>query len=286
MDKRILILGATGLVGSALMRALETKSDVKILGTYYSQAQRGYSYVDMKNLKSLDSVLASFRPNDIYIPAAITNVDLCETDTSARKVNVDAVNFLVEYSLSYPCRLIFFSSSFVFDGKLRDRAYSTYDRPMPLNEYGIQKLLSERAVLGSGAHNIVVRTVGVFGQDETRKNFGFQVVDNINMGKEMEVANDQFINPILSDDLALSTIRAAELGYVGILHIAGSEEVSKYEFALDIARVFELPSALIKQVPTVGLHKKANRPKNGCLNNSVVSEITYTKSLERFRDNF
>jgi dTDP-4-dehydrorhamnose reductase len=286
MDKRILVLGATGLVGSALMRGFEHKSDVKVLGTYCTQPTMGYSFVDMREPKSLISLLSMFSPNDIYVPAAMTNVDKCETESSARKVNVDAIDLLVRYSASHPCRIIFFSSSFVFDGQMKDRSYSVYDRPMPLNEYGLQKLISERTVLNASANNIVVRTVGVFGPDETRKNFGYQVVDSINMRKIFIAPTDQIINPILSDDLAMSTIRAAEMGYVGVLHVAGSEGVSKYEFALDIAKTFELGTQLIHPTVSKEMHKMARRPVNGCLNNSIAPNFEYFKSLERFRDSF
>lgn len=287
MDKRVLVVGGTGLVGSALMRRLEHKSNLKLLGTCYTQVMTDDCvYMEMENPMSIAEIFGQFQPHEVYVTAAITDVDRCENDVSTRKVNVDAIANIVKMANRHKTKIILFSSSYVFDGNTKT-SYTIYDKPMPINEYGRQKFLAERSVLYDGLDgNLVVRTVGVFGKEDARKNFAYKVVDNIMLGNKVYAPDDQYMNPIISDDLASATIRAVELGYNGVLHIAGAECVSKYEFALDIARTFRLDESMIIPVTSDKLHQPAKRPTNACLKNTVTSEYNYLMSLDRFADAF
>lgn len=283
MDKRVLVIGATGLVGSALMKIL-SNMDLKVIGTYYSQTAYDYEYLNLSSLKNINSLLEKYHPNEIYIAGAVSNVDYCEQSPEiSYAVNVAAIKHLVKYSDANNTRLIFFSSSYVFNGN-QDRPYTIYDSPMPLNMYGQQKLIAEKDILNGCEKNIVVRTIGVFGKEDARKNFGYKVVDNISLGKLVRVPTNQLLNPILSDDLASLTVKAVESDYRGLLHIAGQEEVSKYDFAVDIAKTFGLPvQSIIPHNINVG---KALRPANGCLQNSFTTECNYLESLQRFFNDF
>lgn len=283
MDKRVLVIGATGLVGSALMRILE-RMDISVLGTFYSQGDNSYQYMNLASIPSIDSILNVFHPNEIYIAGAISDVDRCEIEPEKTYgANVGAIRHLVKYSNNTNTRLIFFSSSYVFNGN-QERPYTIYDSPMPLNSYGLQKLLAEKEILNGCDRNIVVRTVGVFGKEEARKNFGYRVVDNILAGRLVRVPTDQLMNPILSDDLASLTVKAVESDYRGLLHIAGQECLSKFDFAVDIARTFDLPEQSIVQ--STHNKGKALRPVNGCLQNSFMTDCNYLESLERFSHDF
>jgi dTDP-4-dehydrorhamnose reductase len=179
---------------------------------------------------------------------------------------------------AFRCRVIFFSSSYVFDGNSA-APYTVWDTPHPLQQYGIHKLISEKAVL-SNQENVVIRTVGVFGDEDARKNFACQVLDSLSAGEPIHVPEDQTFNPIESNNLANLSVRMAESGFSGLLHIAGQEVVSKYDFALDVAQMFSLDRSMIH--PVSG-HKRgtAIRPKNACLVNSVQAN-NYEDSLRVF----
>lgn len=288
MDKRILVIGGSGMVGSAIMRRLRHLPNTKVLGTYYTQQDaEDCVLMDLANPLSIGEVFGSFSPQEVYLTAAFTDVDVCEHDTLARKINVDGVRDVVKLANRSKAKICMFSTSYVFDGTQVGGGYSVYDTPHPINSYGLQKMLGEKSVLNDGLDgNIVIRTVGVFGHDEQRKNFGYKVVDNLLMGSKVYAPDDQFMNPIYVEDLASASIRAMELGYMGVMHIAGSEYVSKYDFALDIAQTFELPTADIIPVKSDQLKQLAKRPFNACLRNTMTSEFSYTMGLGRFKDAF
>lgn len=277
MDKRVLVIGATGLVGSALMRQLQGWMNITTLGTYYSQPTEDYAYLELENFHSIDRVVGEFHPNFIFVPGAATNVDRCETDASTYRVNVEAIQHIAELSKKLHYKIALYSTSYVFDGKT-ESPYTIYDTPMPINEYGVQKLLAERAVLA--VNGLVIRTVGVFGIDETRKNFVYQMLDGATLGQHLDIVDDQFINPILSDDLARHSVQAMNAGLHGVIHLAGSECVSKYQFALDIAEVFDLPICYFHPVSSKFYNRKSLRPRNGCLASTMEPEHSYFESLE------
>ena len=96
----------------------------------------------------------------------------------------------------------------------------------------------------------------------------------------MFVSKTQRINPIHSEKLACHTVNLVEDGLSGLVHVAGSEEMSKYDFALDIAAKFQLDTTNLVGVETSTVPGKAARPLNGCLTGGVSSD--YETSMELF----
>jgi dTDP-4-dehydrorhamnose reductase len=52
----------------------------------------------------------------------------------------------------------------------------------------------------------------------------------------------------------------------GLYHIAGSEYIDRYHFALKLAHVFNFDSKLVKPIKTPELKQKAPRPLNSSFN--------------------
>lgn len=273
MGKKVLVIGSSGLVGSALMDVLVEK-EYDVIGTNSKS-------LDLSNWFDIRIFLAKTMPDEIYLPAAITQVDRCETDPLAHKVNVDGVRTILNWA-GGRVKVIFFSSSYVFSGKSDcGRGYSVWDIPHPLQIYGTQKLLSEAATL-KYPDNLVIRTSAIFGREEKRKNFGYQVLKSLEASKKHIAPTDQWINPILASDLASSVVSMVECGVSGVLHVAGDEDVSKYDFGKDIANEFGYDTKLIEPVFTSQLGQIAKRPVNGCLRTSIKPKYTYLESIEKF----
>lgn len=144
----------------------------------------------------------------------------------------------------------------------------------------------ERQILQSDARYVIIRTVGVFGEERRKKNFGKQVCNAIFSKKTVFAPTDQFMNPILSTDLADISIKLAESKVKGIYHVAGDECLSKFEFAKRIARNFNLEH-LVKGVTSDEMKQKAKRPRMGALNCSELLNVghkipSFEGGLSRF----
>lgn len=263
------IIGARGLVGSALKRQLpDAVEGIPV------EPKKGTKqvYADITKYESLFKQFSLIRPDVVYLAASIAHVDRCEESRGTDTVNVSGALTVLRLCESFGSRLVYFSSSYVFDGNQKE-PYRETDVPNPINYYGEQKRIVETAINGSDSnHNLIVRTVGIYGVERLKKNFAKQVISNIFAGREVYAPYDQYMNPIWSNDLARVTIQLVDKRQKGIVHVAGNTCMSKYEFAKEIAKHFGLEK-MIKPVKTETMQQKAKRPVNGCLDCSYLQRL-------------
>ena len=75
----------------------------------------------------------------------------------------------------------------------------------------------------------------------------------------------------------------------GILHVAGATRIDRYDFALQIAKTFNLNPNLIEPVKPDEIGWKAKRPRDSSLNvekaNTLLDRrpLNLPEALERFR---
>lgn len=260
-----LIIGSQGLVGSALAKQLPDA----VLGVQVEPISKKQVYTELTKYETLLKVFSDHRPSIVYLPAYITNVDKCE-DFGTNAVNVRGAITVLRLCEQFDSKLVFFSSSYVFDGT-SDKPYDVAHETCPIQNYGRQKETVEKAILNSDAKFLIVRTVGVFGEERKKKNFVKQVISAIFANREVFAPVDQFMNPILSVDLAKVTIKLAEKQN-GIYHVAGDESISKFEFAKRVARYFKMEN-LVKGLTTEEMKQRAPRPKMGSLNCSGLLDV-------------
>lgn len=283
-----LIIGANGLVGSALMRYLSDS-----VGTYHTNKDnlcpdRKYEYLDVTDTKSIAEVFKKYKPNKVFLAGANPHVDACE-NTHTDEVNVDGLKQVVLVSAIYKSQLIFFSSSYVFDGKSQT-AYKPTDETFPINRYGRQKEIIERCIQDlDELRYLIIRTVGVFGEEGKPKNFVSQIVKAVAENKKIYVPTDQTMNPVYAMDLAKVAIHLSDRYTNEIFHVAGDKCISKYDFAIKVA--YKLghtkPHDLIVGVKTEDMKQVALRPSNGCLDcrtleTRAMNVPSFEKGLSKF----
>lgn len=263
---RSLILGGRGLVGSALKRKLPDA----ICGIQVETKEPKQTYTDITKYETLFRAFSTYRPEIVYLAASLAHVDKCEDSAGTDVINVRGALTVLRLCEMFNSKLVYFSSSYVFDGE-KESPYGVADDVHPLNHYGEQKVIVEHEILKSEAKSLIVRTVGVYGPERTKKNFAKQVISNIFTGRKVFAPDDQYMNPILSTDLASITIKLANR-QSGIWHVAGDTCLSKFEFARKIASYFNLES-MVEPRSTAEMNQKALRPKNGCLDCSELNRV-------------
>jgi len=274
-----LIIGSQGLVGSALKKCLPSA----IEGVQVDATKKNQIHIDITKYETMFKAFSEHRPQIVYLPAAIAHVDKCE-DLGTNVVNVRGAITVLRLCEQFEAKLVYFSSSYVFDGTA-EQPYRVTDETHPINNYGKQKEAVENQILQSDLRHVIIRTVGVFGEERRKKNFGKQVVSAIFSGKKVFAPTDQKMNPILSVDLARVSVKLAEKEH-GLFHVAGDECLTKYEFAKRIAKGFQLDKLVIG-VTTEEMKQRAPRPKMGCLNcdtlrNFGIDVPSFERGLAKF----
>lgn len=273
---KILIVGASGLVGSSLMREAR-KCGHDVVGTQRSQTLPGLQTLDLSDRAAGANLLAQHQPAAVICCAAWPWADGCERDPDrAFRENRDQPTDLARASHSLGASFVYFSSSYVFDGV--HGPYAEEDQTNPISVYGQSKLQGETAVLeATQGTAIIARTMGVYGEEKLRKNFVYQVIDTLSAGRRMKVPDDQFGNATHSADLALMTLALLDKSASGIWNTAGPEpDLNRKDFALRIAKEYALDTSLFDFVPTSELNQPALRPTHGGLRiDKVVAAIKF-----------
>ena len=106
------------------------------------------------------------------------------------------------------------------------------------------------------------------------------LIQKLSNKEKVRIVTDQYNNPTLADNLADAIKEAIEKNISGILNIAGSEYLSRYEFALKIAKKFSLDPNLISPDLTSELKQKAPRPHRGGLKIDKAKKLLQTELLD------
>lgn len=259
MPDRAVIFGASGLIGSHLLRVGHRKG-ASVVGTCYSNCMPGLRRLDITDANAVSSLLRALDPGVIFLPAANPNVDLCETEPErTRRVNVEPVRTVATIAARTRSRVVFYSSDYVFDGQ--GGPYSEADIPAPICEYGQQKLEAEtvlRELLPD--QHLILRVTVVYGWEHQGKNFVARLVRTLREGMQMRVPSDQVGSPTLVDDIASASWALAEAGAKGTFHLAGPDLLDRFEFARRAAASFGLDAGLVQPVSTSELRQAAPRP--------------------------
>ena len=257
---KVMILGASGLLGKALMR--EWTED-EIVG-YNS------SDVDIRDLDRVREVVEKTRPEWIVLAAAYTNVDDCESHSDlAFAVNRDGAVNVAKAAKRTGAKLLFLSSDYVFDGK-KTSPYETGDARNPQSVYGRSKAEAEIRLLEVLPEVCMARTSWLFGTGG--KCFPDTILKLAANRPALNVVNDQRGCPTYSVDLTRAIIELCRNQASGIVHTTNSGECSWFEFAREIVNGSGLATE-VRPVSSQQMARPAPRPAY-----SVLS----AKSLQQY----
>lgn len=277
---RELIIGASGLVGSALLRGAKVSgSDVH--GTCFQHPSPTLLPLDIRDRASLEGLLTALHPDIVYLPAAIGSAEEVEVHPEESfAVNVQPVKELATLLQKRGTPLVYFSSDYVFDGT--SPPYAETAPTSPINAYGRQKVLAEEAIQERLTRFLIIRTAVVYGCEAQGKNFSCRVLQVLRRGEVLKVPRDQKSNPTYAPNLARAVRELALGGACGIFHVAGSAPVLRSDFAFTIARTFGLPMHFISPVDSSELGQKALRPKDVTLDLSKALSTLRTPLMPYF----
>jgi dTDP-4-dehydrorhamnose reductase len=259
---RVLITGASGQVGTALMRSAPANIELRAL----SRAE-----LNIADGAEVHAAIAGYQPELIINAAAYTAVDNAETEPDlACAINAEGPRHLAQAAHSIPgCRMLHISTDYVFDGHA-SQPYGTSDETNPLSVYGCTKLLGENAVLAIlGKRAVVLRTAWVYAA--CGKNFLLTMLRLMRERDTVRVVSDQLGTPTSADSIARALWAIAQRPQTtGIIHWTDAGTASWYEFAVAIATDGFAAGVLTKPVQvtpitTAEYPTVAHRPANSVL---------------------
>ena len=273
---RVLITGASGLLGRPLMKAFEGQD---VLGLALSRAARPLKRVDLTDCDALAECVESFGPDVIIHSAAIRRPDICQNDPGlTRRVNVDATRRVAELARRQGAWVLYFSTDYVFDGTAAP--YDIGDEPNPLNIYGQSKLDGERALLELLGHSAVLRVPILYGQVENNDESPATIIAEQVRSKQPGPIDAWATRyPTHVEDVALvcrSLARAWQNGNEdvrrgGIFHFSGAEPMTKADMARVIGEVLGVDASHLH--PDANRPAGAPRPKNCQLDCSRIGRL-------------
>ena len=280
--KRILITGASGLVGSHLMQRAAGRFDT--LGLFQSFEPRGlpgrFAPCDLTDATAAAAAFAAFRPDIVIHCAAMADSDRCQADPAlARGLNVDVTRLLARQARQAGAKFVFLSTDILFDGR-KGAPYVEGDPPTPLSLYAQTKVEAEDIVRAEGDHWIIVRTSLIYGPSP-RGNRGIdeRLGAAIRAGRPIRLFVDEFRSPISAANLADVLLELADSPHTGLFHVVGAERLSRYEIGMTIAAHYGWPMTTIELVHVADVLMDPPRPADLAMDMGKALAVLKTRLL-------
>jgi dTDP-4-dehydrorhamnose reductase len=283
---RILLFGASGQVGQALLQLLGHSGAIVALNR---------ADADLSRPDSLRTVLRSHRPNVVINAAAYTAVDRAEDEPIlAHAINALAPAIIAEETHTLGATLVHYSTDYVFGG-FGMTPYVETDIPQPLSVYGSTKAAGDEAVARLCSRHIILRTSWVLSSNGA--NFLKTI---LRLGAEREtlrVVDDQCGAPTSAGLIADATARILESmenapesdSRWGLYHLAAGGETNWYAYAhyateraIELGFPMKLRPERIVAIKSAEYPGRARRPTNSRLDTSKARK-TFSLVLPDWR---
>lgn len=263
MPKALVLGGATGLLGMALMDALAASGwEARPLGR-----QDG----DILNPAFMRNAIQQMRPDVVFNAIAWTQVDAAEDKPEeAMSLNRALPDSIARILCAYDdALLVHFSTDFVFSGPGM-KPWKESDEPAPQSVYGRTKREGEKAVLQILPDRAcIIRTAWLFGPG--KGNFVETILKACQNHESLNVVDDQFGSPTYAPDLAQWSVALASGRANGVWHGVNSGRASWCELASEAAQLAQ-SSCRVLPITSAEWPQKARRPAYSVLDNSKLAE--------------
>ena len=275
--KKLLVTGASGFLGWNLCQSATKKWEV--YGTYFSQKiannRVNLFQTDLRNYKAISELFSIIKPEAVIHTAAASKPNFCQTHPEeSYGINVTASANIARLCAEYNIPCAFTSTDLVFDGK--NPFYSESDRVSPICYYGEQKVAAEEKMSEITDEIALCRMPLMFGRaSPVSPSFIQETIALLKAGKEVNLFVDEFRTPASAGAASAGLLLAIEKKVKGVLHLGGKERISRYEFGLLLADIWQLPKELIRGGKQADVAMVAKRSPDTSLDSSKAFALGY-----------
>ena len=269
---KLLITGASGLLGINL--AMEALREYQVVGVDRGTLRSAPFEIlraDLSRRKTIDSLIDSTRPDWLINCAALASLEQCEADPIlAKNLNTDLPGELASVCAKRNIHFVHISTDAVFDGT-KEGFYTEEDDTSPPGVYSQTKLDGEYMVQEANPLSIIAR-VNFYGWSlGGRRSLAEFFVNNLSEGKNVNGFTDVVFCPMLVNVTARLLLEMLQSDLRGMYHVVGAQPMNKYQFGVDVARMFGLREDLISPRSVEGSGLTAKRSHNLWLSTHKLS---------------
>jgi len=285
--KKILIIGASGFLGTKLYLNLSKKYNV--VGTYSSHKKDKMIHLDLTDSYEIDKTITDIKPDVVIHAAGNPDLDYCEKHPEeTEKLHHMSVKYIVDVCAKIKSKIIYVSSTYVFSG---DQAPYHEDDPIgePINEYGKAKGKAEQDVK-TLLDYVILRFDFIYGYNGNSLANG--LLGKLIAGGSIYAANEQKRKPLFVDDVSTAIDKIIQTDAKGVFHLAGPDNITKYELYVQLAQALGLKLEIYPMSEKDQAVKQvARRPKDTSLLTDRLTELDMQctpvkESLSKIREQF
>lgn len=277
---KILIIGGSGVIGTKMLKYyMDSNFDVECTHLKHSIPFAKSHYLDITKRNNAVELITKINPDVVIHLIALTNVDLCEKDKLlADLVNVNGTENVIEGCKTTKSKIVYISTSFVFDGKKKE--YFEDDVPSPSTYYGITKHKGEELVRNSPLKYLILRIDAAYCWNERwqRTNSVLRAIETLRAGKILKEITDWYNTPTYAPQFVSATAKLIDYDLTGIFHVVGPDFINRYNWSLKVAEIFGLNKNMIEPINSSTLNLAAKRV-NVKLNNRKLFKKTGLEML-------
>ncbi|OGP53689.1 MAG: dTDP-4-dehydrorhamnose reductase [Deltaproteobacteria bacterium RBG_13_52_11] len=259
--KKVLIIGALGMLGHDLLRIFAKGYDVIGLDK---------ENVDITRQGATRKAIKEISPAVVINAAGYTDVDGCEKKMhKAFVINAEGSKNVAKGCRDNGAKLVYISTDYIFDGE-KGSPYREDDPANPLNIYGESKLMGERYIEELLDDFLIVRTQWLYGKHG--RNFVETILALAAERDIIEVVHDQRGSPTYTTDLSKAIAALVRKDLKGTFHVSNSGSCSWYDFAFEIVRLAGASGVEIVPVSSSSLNRAAKRPLYSVFNRQRLEQ--------------
>lgn len=281
---RVLITGGSGFLGGHLAAAASAAGDDVTAAFHARRPESGppvrWMPLDLEDEEGTIESVRRARPEIVLHAAAMAKPDDCAREPErAERVNTGGSRAMARACAAVGARLVLVSTDLVFDGAAPPYAEDAPVRPLSL--YGRTKLLAERAVLEAAPDAAAARVTLLYGRPAIGgTSFSETLRTSWEAGKTTALFTDQYRTMIGGANLAAALLELAHSDFRGLIHVGGSERISRLEFGFRLAARLGVDPALIRPAAMADFSPPALRPADVSLDIRLARRLFRTPLLD------
>lgn len=287
-NKRILITGAGGFVGSRMAKALQ--ENYEILTPVHKE-------LDITSENDIDEFIRKTEPDVILHLAALSNTGYCEEHPEESfLVNVTGVENIAKAAARHGSKMVFFSSDQIYNGNKESGLLSEEVPVAPENHYGRHKLLAEERAMNICSDCVALRATWMYDAEipgmKTHNNFVLNFRNALKNGNILRFATREYRGITWIEEVVKNIPYTFDLPG-GVYNFGAENHLNTYETALEYARLSGIdPNETIiadterfqEHIRNISISmKKAYEASDGriCFKNTIDGLEAFEQSIKR-----